>query len=265
MGSISALAEYQETRCPACGTAINTAATTRKRKVQCPKCREVVELGKVEALAAVPPSATAARIAELEARVLRLEALEARLAALEAADRPPDIVLFPEPLPVAPPLPPAQLPLMPAQQQPPLPEFSSATALAPAAKLSEPGRKLRWMGHTKGHRAMELPNELQDLLQQNLMAFPASSVTLRAPADDRIQWKRAELFKIIFERAKWQVSGPHHSVILRGGQGLSLAVANLPPSAEAVAVHLALTASGFGVDSVLEPSLGNGETVLIVG
>jgi hypothetical protein len=239
MAKIHALADFQEARCPACGAAINTGATSRKRKVQCPKCREIVELGKPEPVATVLPNATSARLEELEARLVRLETLEARIAALESPIQPVAIVPFPEPAKA----PPAHV----------------------ADVLPQPARKLRWLAPSEGHRAAVLPIEVQDVLHHNLTTFTANILTLRAPAEDPVEWERAKQFKAIFERASWRVSGPDHAIVRRGNYGLSLAVGNLPPPADAVAIHLALTASGFGLDSILDPGLGGSEAVLIVG
>ena len=239
MATIHALADFQESRCPACGVAINMGSKSRKRKVQCPKCREIVELGKPEPVPTVLPDATSARISELEVRLVRLEALEARIAALESPVQPVEIVPFPEP--------------------------TTAPQTHVAEVLPQPVRKLRWRAPSEGHRAADLPIEVQDALHHNLTTFIANVVTLRAPSDNPVEWKRAEQFKAIFERANWRVSGPDHAIVRPGNHGLSLAVGSLPPSAEAAAIHLALTASGFGFDSLLDSSLGGGEAVLIVG
>jgi phage FluMu protein Com len=237
MATIRALADFQEARCPACGAAINTGSASRKRKVQCPKCREVVEISKAEPVAAVLPDATSTRMEELEARLARLEALEARVAALEGAKAPVAIVPFPEP------------------------ETVVVAEAAPTPTQS--ARKLRWKAPSERHRGEEIPADIQDVLLHNLGTFPPRALTLRAAADFPVEWKRAEQLKELFERANWQVSGPHHTVFRRG-QGLSLAVGSLPPPADAAALHLALTASGFETEPLLDPGLAMNESVLIV-
>lgn len=78
--------ESGETVCPACGAAIKAPHSPRRRRVQCPKCREVVFLESVPdkqpetvpqpAPASVATASEGQRIALLEARV---EALEAAL------------------------------------------------------------------------------------------------------------------------------------------------------------------------------------------
>src|SRR5438552_9641236 len=85
-------ADNSESVCPACGATIRSPASSRRRRVQCPKCREVVIIGEsVEAQPAMPPppappSAGAAapeRERNSERDRNRLEALEARVSALE--------------------------------------------------------------------------------------------------------------------------------------------------------------------------------------
>jgi hypothetical protein len=234
MAKIHALAEFQESSCPACGASINAGAKSRKRKVQCPKCREVVELGKAEPVAKVLPDAGSVRLAELEARLERLEALEARVAALECATPSVAIVPFPEPKP----------------------------APAPAAS---PARKLRWIERSERHRGATLPPEVREALAHNLSTLAAGDVTLRAAADDPIPWERALQLKAFFEHAQWRVHGPHPASPRPGAHGLALAVGSLPPSAEAAGIYLALTAAGFTLDSILDPSLGEGKAALVVG
>src|SRR5262245_33266496 len=41
MAKIHALTGFQESSCPACGATIHAEPKSRKRKVQCPKCREI--------------------------------------------------------------------------------------------------------------------------------------------------------------------------------------------------------------------------------
>lgn len=232
MAKIHALAEFQESACPACGASINAGAKSRKRKVQCPKCREIVELGKAEPVAKVLPDAASMRIAKLEARLERLEALEARVAALESATPLVAIVPFPEPKP------------------------------APAAS---PVRKLRWIERSERHRGAIFPAEVREALEHNLTTLAASNIMLRVAADDPIQWERALQLKAIFERVQWRVQGPHPAVVRPAEHGLALAVGSLPPSAEAAGVYLALTAAGFTLDSILDPSVGEGKAALVVG
>jgi hypothetical protein len=172
-------------------------------------------------------------MAELEARLARLDVLEARVAALESA-APSALVPFPEPKPAPPKTPP-------------------------------PARKLRWIERSERHQAADLPADVQEALYHNLTTLAAHNITLRAAAEDPVEWQRAGQLKAIFERAKWRVTGPDPANIRPGEQGLSLAVGSLPPSAEAAGLYLALTAAGFGLDSILDPSLGDGQAVLLVG
>src|SRR6188508_339430 len=81
-------AESGEMACPSCGAAIKMLPSVRRRRVQCPKCREVVSLEGVpekqsETAAEAPP---APDTAAMEGRN-RVDMLEARVEALEAALR----------------------------------------------------------------------------------------------------------------------------------------------------------------------------------
>src|SRR5580698_1136661 len=85
----SALPETGEAVCPACGAGIKTPAISRRRRIQCPKCREVVFLEsshgpEAEPAPAPPPPAPPSSLAETPNRVALLEA---RVEALEATLR----------------------------------------------------------------------------------------------------------------------------------------------------------------------------------
>jgi len=76
-----------ETVCPSCGVVIKAPPSPRRRRVQCPKCREVVF---IESSRASPPEPSAAPEQATESAVderSRIELLEGRVAALEAALR----------------------------------------------------------------------------------------------------------------------------------------------------------------------------------
>ena len=71
--------DFEETHCPACHATINTSSVGRRRRVQCPKCREVVELG------AKKTKPAPAENVQIHVPLAEIQALEARIAALEEA------------------------------------------------------------------------------------------------------------------------------------------------------------------------------------
>jgi hypothetical protein len=220
-----------ESRCPACGATINISGMTRRRRVQCPKCREVVELKTpgVAAEAYVETSATTETLhAELRARLDRLDDLEARVAALEKALAPMTSVRF------------------------------------RAIDAPHPPRHWKWVAPSMSHADAAFPEEIADALLHNLGNFDPQVLTIQATAGDQRARERAAKLKALFERAHWTVRGPRE-ISGRGSEtGLFLAVRGMPLASEAAAIYFALTASGFQLNSLLDPSLERDETVLIV-
>ena len=68
----------------------------------------------------------------------------------------------------------------------------------------------------------------------------------------------------MFERAQWTIQGPEDVTPRNTEKGLFLAVGGLPLPPAAAAAYFAMTASGFSVQSFLDPRLAGNETVLIV-
>ncbi len=219
--------EASEYECPACGHAIKSPAAGRRRRVQCPKCREVIDLSGPRLARPEELIAPAPRVEEPWRP--RVEALEARIAALER--------------------------LLLRVEDPPVPEVE------PEA----PPSKLRWVSPpVDAPMAEHFPPEMEEALLHNLRSRPARSITILSPADDTAARWRAERLKVIFLQAHWDVSGPRDGVARGDEHGLSLAVGSLPPPHDVAATYLALTASGFSPRSLLDPNLGGDAAVLIV-
>lgn len=226
----------RDIHCPSCGTPIRTTALTRRRKVQCPKCRETVDLtaeptqDRPQAAEPSPvPDAIATELAELRARVKKLEALEARVAELERALE------------------------------------NAASLPVPRAEPPAGGKhKLRWMPHGDLFRDAGFSEEAASILAHNLSAVRPHSITLRSPAGDAVARDRAQCFKDLFERGHWTVRGPYDTYAPIDEHGLILAVRSFPVPAEVTAAFIALTASGFSVLSRLDPHLDSDEALLIV-
>src|SRR5579871_5070503 len=95
--------ETDETVCPACGAGIKAPSSTRRRRVQCPKCREVVVIegtAEKEMETTLPAADVSNGMAEMHRRV---ESLEARVKVLEAnvVAAPPTAAASPPPQPTA--------------------------------------------------------------------------------------------------------------------------------------------------------------------
>jgi phage FluMu protein Com len=240
--------ETREARCPACGTWINTTGLPRRRKVQCPKCREVVDLSTcevntVEAAPAatgertertepaepVPGAALAEELADLRVRVARLELLEARILELERA------------------LESAKLGAPPVRETPP-----------------ESTRKLRWLPQADALQDAGFNEESADFLIHNLSVVRPHVISIRSLAGDPAARDRALCFKDLFERGNWRVRGPWDTHAPIGERGLIIAVRTFPVPEEVTAAFIALTASGFSVISRLDPNLESDEAMLIV-
>ena len=220
--------EAEETHCPACNAAINTSSIGRRRRVQCPQCREVVELGAKKAPAAAITALRVAQVEEVRVPVSKIEALEARIAALEAAAR-------------------ASAPVSPIE-----------------IVVQRPERKWKWLAHSEAHDAEILPASVTETLLQNLRNFDGHTITIHANSGSARAVSLAASLKELFERASWTVEGPT-KIVPRGSEtGLFLAVGGLPLPPAAEAAYFAMTTSGFTLHSFLDPKLTGPETILIV-
>jgi len=223
--------ETGETVCPACGATIRAAPSARRRRVQCPKCREVVVLesasGKEPEPAPPPPAPPVPDTAAAETRG-RIDSLEARVEALEAALR-------------------------------------DSMAAARAATSSTPQRKLLWITTAPG-QAPEFSPAQDHALSHNLAGVRSQAITIRTPAGDPAARAHAEWFKAIFERAGWTVRGPEEIPPDAAVSGLCLAVPEIPVAREAAAAYLALKAAGFEpipiLDSTPRSESGQGASAL---
>ena len=103
-----------------------------------------------------------------------------------------------------------------------------------------------------------------EVLLHNLGNFDGHTIAIRASAGNARALARAAALKEVFERADWTVEGPF-VVAPRGSEtGLFLAVGELPLPPAAAAAYFAMTASGFTLQSYLDPKLNGTGTILIV-
>lgn len=212
----NAPSETSETACPACGASIKATPSSRRRRVTCPKCREVVSIENTlpaePELTAEPAPAVAAPPNPSADERPRIELLEARVEALEAALR------------------------------------DALTATRTNA-WNTPQRQLIWLAPGQ---PPAYSHEQSQALLLNLAGIRAQGITIRMPAGDAAARAHAEWFKSIFERAGWTVRGPEELPPGVTGAGLSLAVPELPVDKDAAATFLALKAAGFETNPTLD-------------
>lgn len=204
--------------CPSCGVAIKAPPSPRRRRVQCPKCREVVFIESSPAKQPETPLETpvAPHIAADERG--RIESLEARVKALEAVLR--------------------------------APAKSDRPTGSGVVK-----RKLLWVTG-EPDQAPDFSAEQGRALVHNLGTVGTQEITIRTPAGSTRAREHAEWFKAIFELAGWTVRGPDEIAADAAGSGLSLAVPELPVAQEAAATYLALKAAGFAPIPIVDSALG---------
>ena len=224
----TSLDKTQETPCPSCEAPISTASIGRRRRVQCPKCRQVVDLRAAEKPA---PKAIALSLPlDEEPRVplAKIAVLEARIAALEEAAK------------MASPLKPIEI------------------------VVQRPERKWKWLAHSPAHDAEKLPTNITEIFLQNLGNYDGHTIAIQLASAEPGAFARAMNLKGVFDRAQWTVTGPGEVLPRNAETGLFLAVGSLPLPPAAAAAYFAMTTSGFAVQSFLDPKLGNDETILIV-
>ena len=220
--------DFEETHCPACNASINTSSIGRRRRVQCPKCREVVDLGGKKPAPAEKVTQPLLPGVKIHVPLAEIQALEARIAALEEA-------------------------------------FVNAAPVVPIQiTLPRPEKKWRWIAQSSAQEADKLSANVVEVLLHNLGNFDGHTIAIRASAGNVRALARAAALKEVFERADWTVEGPF-AVAPRGSDsGLFLAVGGLPLPPAAAATYFAMAASGFALNSYLDPKLTGTETILVV-
>ena len=218
-----------EQSCPACGGRFTVGAASRRKKVQCPQCREVVTLSPPSEMNATPETASPpapdwrARCEMLQARI---EALEQQVETLMVSPRLHSSLLH-EFSPVARErLPPDD----PRENPPPTGEAAPCKALA---RNFQP-------------------------------AIP--EIGLRIAADDEAARRLAATLTGILVGAGWTVRGvTEDPAPAPPPHGLTLIAAPTLPLARVTATLHALREAGFAIAFQLDPQREPSETLLIVG
>lgn len=210
--------------CPACGAQINVTGSRARLKVQCPQCRQVIELEKParpkpekDEDVRIEPAGESAILREQE----RIALLEARVADLERT-------------------------LAGLVQAPPKPDLP---------------RKVKWI---VGDDLPDYSSAQADALGHNLRTVPSHAIRIQFPCGDSTARSRAEWFTRVFSSAHWRVLGPEDTEPERlTASGLTLATC-LPVSPEAAATYLAIRAAGFPLTTIYDQDLRSSEERLIV-
>ena len=223
-----ALVPSPDVVCPSCGARFSIASLGKRRRVQCPKCREVVSLEKKSPADLL--DALKAELGVLRAEVERLTGIEARVTALEQA-------------------------------------LGLHTAVEPEAESPAHPMHLRWLPRhdTDTEQAdLSLDPMREAVLQHNLEQSPGKMIAIRSAAGDPIARDLAERFKAVFERSSWTVVGVDEVVLPTVHHGLALAGGALPTPPDLASAYMAFTAAGFDLVPRLDPSLDAHDAVLIV-
>lgn len=213
-------ADRDEVVCPSCGAEIKAPTSPRSRRVQCPKCREVV----VIETRAEPPPAKKERLPSLPDPAKErshTEALEARVAALEAA-------------------------------------VTALIAVNPVPEDTFEKKKVLWATAAESDPLQAFTPEREQALAHNLGTARTREIVIRVPSGDSVAAERAVCFREIFERAGWTVRGPEDTAPDTTGTCLALGVPELPVGKEAAQTYLALKAAGFEPVPVLDSALRGG-------
>ncbi len=224
------ICERVEANCPRCGAALVIPPSIRKRKIQCPKCRDIIAIGAPLLTAAESRAPTGEEFADLKARVAQHEALIEKLLARAA---PPE-----EP------------------------------AIAPPAgdSLLSPGTHLRWLRRDPDEAATaEVDAEQESVLLHNLRVMGQREVIVQSTIEDETAWNFGERLSALFRQAGWTVQGPDAAPESPRHRGLVLAAGNCPLPKSATATYMALKAAGFPIASRLDAALRPDESVLITG
>ena len=213
--------DHSDVVCPSCGAAIKAPSSPRNRRVQCPKCREIVviEIRPEPKPAKKERPSEASQVAKERSHS---ESLEARVAALEAA-------------------------------------VAALLVAGPVAERGGERKKLIWATANAADPLHAFVPEREFALAQNLGTVMARKIIIRVPAGDLIATERAICLRGIFERAGWTVRGPEDAAPDAVSTSLALGVPALPVGKEAAETYLALKAAGFDPVPVLDSALMGGD------
>jgi hypothetical protein len=233
------LPERIEAHCPRCNAPFVLSAGARAKRIQCPKCRQTISLGRTEPGSETLP--TAEEFAALKARIAEQDALIARLLTPNSLqpEKTVNLQVFEAPSP------------------------DPAPLAAPACSLLRPGQNLRWLRRDPLAGADD--PEPESILLHNLRALGGREILLQAGGEDPSSYVIAERLFTVFREAGWRVSTVEPITQPRPISGLVLSAGQCPLPEAATAAYMALQAAGYPITSRLDGSLGPTQSVLIAG
>ena len=249
MNKVKMNAPILEQSCPACGGLFTISSASRRKKVQCPQCREVVSLtppgemnGTAETDAGHDLPAAPDWMARCEMLQARIEALEQQVEALMVAPR-------------------NRAPLIPESRH----DFSAVSReiLLPG----DPPENHDASSHANGGERREVfrtEESPRDGAARNFQS-PTPEIGILVAAGDGAARRLAETLTEILALAGWKVRGVIEGKALSGGcHGLTLAAGSALPLERVTGTLNALRAAGFAMTFQLDPGRGTSETMLIV-
>ena len=223
--------------CPACGGRFTISAASRRKRVQCPHCREVVSLTPPAEMNGTPAPAAAAPdwVARCEMLQARIETLEQQVEALAIAPR-ARTALIPERRHDFSPVPRDDLlPVDPPESREVFRKAAPEPEAAPCAVLARTFHP----------------------------STPA--IGLLVAAGDGAGRRLAETLTGILSRAGWKIRGvTENPAPAIGLHGLTLVAAPELPLQRVMSTLHALREAGFAMTFQIDPDRGSDETVLIV-
>ena len=235
MKKMKATPPVLEQKCPACGGAFTINATSRKKRVQCPQCREVVDLADPAAPKDAPASAPEPTAPEWAARCdvlqARIEALEQQVEALSIAPRPHSALL------------------------------TDSSPMSREQLLAGDGAEVR---------PVRLPAEKSEARELFRTARSAGGalreIAILVNPGDAAGHALADKLAKILASVGWNVgavretqsnTAKHVGLVLSAGPAL--------PIERITATLNALGADGFGLNFQVDPERGDGDAVLLIG
>ena len=244
-----------EQSCPACDGRFTVGSASRRKKVQCPQCREIVTLSPPSELNGTPDTSAGHEVPAAPDWMVRCEMLQARIEALEQQV---------EALTVAPRTRSSLIPervhdFSPVSRERLLPRdpAESHDGASPAD-----GGERREIFRPEMRAAEAVPREV---MARNFQP-PTPEIALRVAAGDGAARRLVEPLTEILARAGWKVRGMSEvQAAAPGCRGLTLVAAPTLPLPRVTSTLNALREAGFAMTFQLDPELGPSETVLIVG
>lgn len=238
-----------EQSCPACGGLFTVSAASRRKKVQCPHCREIVSLGLPNDVnGTAETDAAPGWMARCEMLQARIEALEHQVEALMVTPRTP-------------------APLIPRRHH----DFGLVShedrlpgdlAERDAESSHAGGGEGREVFHAEAPAAEAVPREVV------VRSFQPSAleIALLVAAGDAAARQVAETLTKILVGSGWKVRGVTEDQDSASAcSGLTLVASPDLPLQRVTSTFNAMREAGFAMTFQLDHERGSGETLLIVG